>query len=384
MNYVDHSAAIVVARFSDGQATALSSGPFMLQDQSMELTAANPLSPMLAKAVDNVPESDSVPGGLSYEPKWDGFRAIVYFDGEHTEIGSRGSKMLTRYFPELTDAFARLLPSGCVLDGEIVVRTGEPGAQRLDWEALSQRIHPADSRVRRLSEETPAMFIAFDLLGLGEDNLLDAPFATRRAALEKLVGALPDPIYLAQTTQDVDLARRWLVEFEGAGLDGVVAKPLTAAYAPGKRVMLKIKHHRTADVVLLGYRVHKSGSGVGSLLLGLYDSDGELRSVGGASAFSDRRRQELVDELAPLVLRDEKDEIVTGETDRSRFSSGKDVSFVKLEPTRVLEVRYDQMEGMRFRHTVQFDRWRPDRDARSCTFEQLDRPIAYDLSQVLV
>jgi ATP-dependent DNA ligase len=356
----------------------------MLQDQTMELSAANPVSPMLAKAVDAVPEQDSVPGGLSYEPKWDGFRAIVYFDGERTEIGSRGSKMLTRYFPELTDAFARLLPTPCVLDGEIVVRTGDPSAERLDWEALSQRIHPADSRVRKLAEETPAKFVAFDLLAVGDDSFLDAPFARRREALEELVGKLPDPIYLAQTTTDVELARQWLVEFEGAGLDGVVAKPLAAPYSPGKRLMLKVKHHRTADVVLLGYRVHKSGSGVGSLLLGLYDADGELRNVGGASAFSDKRRLELVDELAPLVLRDEAGDIVTGETDRSRFSSGKDVSFVKLEPTRVIEVRYDQMEGMRFRHTAQFDRWRPDRDARSCTFDQLDRPIAYDLSRVLV
>ena len=292
--------------------------------------------------------------------------------------------MLTRYFPELTEAFARLLPTPCVLDGEIVVRTGEPGAERLDWEALSQRIHPADSRVRKLAVDTPAMFVAFDLLESGENSLVDAPFAERREALEELVEKLPDPIYLAQTTTDVDLARRWLVEFEGAGLDGVVAKPLAAPYAPGKRLMLKVKHHRTADVVLLGYRVHKSGSGVGSLLLGLYDGDGELRNVGGASAFSDQRRLELVDELAPLVQRDETGDIVTGETDRSRFSSGKDVSFVKLEPSRVIEVRYDQMEGMRFRHTAQFDRWRPDRDARSCTFDQLDRPIAYDLSQVLV
>lgn len=356
----------------------------MAEDQGMQPLATSPIAPMLAKAVDAVPEQDSVPGGLSYEPKWDGFRAIVYFDGEHTEIGSRGSKMLTRYFPELTEAFARLLPTPCVLDGEIVVRTGEPGAERLDWEALSQRIHPADSRVRKLAEETPAMFVAFDLLGVGDDSFLDAPFAKRREALEELVGKLPDPVYVAETTTDVALARQWLVEFEGAGLDGVVAKPLTAAYAPGKRLMLKIKHHRTADVVLLGYRVHKSGSGVGSLLLGLYDADGELRNVGGASAFSDKRRQELVDELAPLVLRDDKGDIVTGETDRSRFSSGKDVSFVRLEPTRVIEVRYDQMEGMRFRHTAQFERWRPDRDARSCTFDQLDRPIAYDLSQVLV
>ena len=350
----------------------------------MELTAAHPIAPMLAKALDAVPEPDSVEGGLSYEPKWDGFRAIVYFDGEDTEIGSRGSKMLTRYFPELTDAFASMLPAPCVLDGEIVVRSGQPGRERLDWEALSQRIHPAASRVSKLAVETPAMFVAFDLLGVGDDSFLAAPFSSRRAALEELAAGLPAPIYLSQTTTDVDLARRWLVEFEGAGLDGVVAKPLAALYSPGKRTMLKVKHHRTADVVLLGYRIHTSGRGVGSLLLGLYDSDGELRNVGGASAFSDARRLELIDELAPLVLRDESGGIVTGETDRSRFSSGKDVSYVRLQPTRVLEVRYDQMEGARFRHTAQFFRWRPDREARSCTFDQLERPIAYDLSQVLV
>jgi ATP-dependent DNA ligase len=350
----------------------------------MELTAADPIAPMLAKALDDVPEPDSVTGGLSYEPKWDGFRAIVYFDGTDTQIGSRGSKMLTRYFPELTDAFARLLPGPCVLDGEIVVRTGEPGRERLDWEALSQRIHPADSRVQKLAAETPASFAAFDLLGQGGESLLDRPFSERRAALESLAKDLPAPIHLSQTTTDVDLARRWLIEFEGAGLDGVVAKPLAAPYSPGKRVMLKVKHKRTADVVLLGYRVHKSGQGVGSLLLGLYDSDGVLRNVGGASAFSDKKRLELVDELEPLVTRDEEGVAVTGATERSRFSSGKDVSFVRLEPTRVLEVRYDQMEGSRFRHTVQFDRWRPDREATSCTFEQLEKPIAYDLNEVLV
>ena len=350
----------------------------------MELTAASPLSPMLAKAVPTVPEPGSVQGGLSYEPKWDGFRGIVYFDGTHTEIGSRGSKMLSRYFPELTDAFARLLPAPCVLDGEIVVRSGEPGRERLDWEALTQRIHPAASRVRKLSEETPAVFVAFDLLALGDQDYLDAPFRERRAALEQLVGSLGDPVYLTQTTRDVDLARRWLIEFEGAGLDGVVAKPLAAGYAPGKRLMLKTKHHRTADVVVLGYRVHASGSGVGSLLLGLYDGDGNLQNVGGASAFTDVRRRELVDDLAPLVQRDEEGDVVTGATERSRFSSGRDTSYVRLQPTRVIEVRYDQMEGSRFRHTVQFHRWRPDRDARSCTFDQLERPIAYDLSRVLV
>jgi ATP-dependent DNA ligase len=349
----------------------------------MHPSFAEPVSPMLAKAVTGVPDPDSVEGGLSFEPKWDGFRSIVYFDGTSVEIGSRGSKPLTRYFPELTDALSRLLPEPCVLDGEIVVRSGEPGHERLDWEALSQRIHPAESRIRLLSAETPAIFVAFDLLARGDRSLLDAPFRDRRAELEHLVGSLDDPVHLTRTTTDVDVARRWLEEFEGAGLDGVVAKPLDAAYAPGKRLMLKVKHHRTADVVALGYRVHKSGQGVGSLLLGLYDTDGVLRNVGGASAFSDARRLELVDELEPLVRRDESGDIVRGETERSRFSSGKDVSYVSLEPTRVLEVRYDQMEGARFRHTVQFDRWRPDRDARSCTFEQLEKPIAYDLSRVI-
>ena len=341
------------------------------------------IAPMLAKAVDAVPESDSVEGGLAYEPKWDGFRAIVTFDGSTVEIGSRGAKPLTRYFPELTDAFARLLTSPCVLDGEIVLRSGEPGNERLDWEALSARIHPAESRIRLLSVETPAMFVAFDLLELDGASLLDTPFGERRSALESFAGELGDPLHVTQLTTDVELARRWLVEFEGAGLDGVVAKPLAAPYSPGKRVMLKIKHHRTADVVVLGYRVHKSGAGVGSLLLGLFDSDGVLRNVGGASAFSDARRLELVDELAPLVAHDESGAVVHGETERSRFSSGKDVSFVRLEPSRVVEVRYDQMEGDRFRHTVQFSRWRPDREAASCTFEQLEVPHLYDLSRVL-
>lgn len=355
----------------------------------MEPTATNPIAPMLAKAVPAVPDPDKVEGGLSYEPKWDGFRAIVYATGsepgvvDSVEIGSRGSKMLTRYFPELVEAFTRILPGPCVLDGEIVVPTGEPGRQRLDWEALSQRIHPAASRVKLLAAETPATFVAFDLLSLGGDSYLDKPFSERRAALEEFAGGLPAPIEITRTTTDIDLARKWLVEFEGAGLDGVVAKPLAAPYAQNKRTMLKIKHHRTADVVALGYRVHTSGRGVGSLLVGLYGADGQLRNIGGVSAFTDKRRLELVDELDPLVLRDEDGRTVTGETERSRFSSGKDVSFVRLRPERVLEVRYDQMEGMRFRHTAQFERWRPDRDARSCTYDQLDRPIAYDLGDVL-
>lgn len=337
---------------------------------------------MLAKAVSEVPAPDSVTGGLLYEPKWDGFRAIIHRDGDTVDIGSRGSKMLTRYFPELVEALKVSLPERCVVDGEIVVRTGSPGNERLDWEALSQRIHPAESRVRLLAEETPASFIAFDLLADGSGNLLDSPFAERRAALERIADGFSAPVHLSQTTHDVDLARRWLVEFEGAGLDGVVAKPLDAGYEPGKRRMLKIKHHRSADVVVLGYRVHTSGAGVGSLLLGLYD-DGELRNVGGASAFTNKRRLELVEELEPDVVRDADGGAVRGETDRSRFSGSKDVSFVRLHPRRVMEVRYDQMEGSRFRHTAQFSRWRPDRDPESCTFEQLEVPVAYDLSEVL-
>jgi ATP-dependent DNA ligase len=358
---------------------------------------------MLAKLVDAIPSQERVEGGVLYEPKWDGFRGIVYFDGTDVEIGSRGSKPLTRYFPELVELFKQQLPEPCILDGEIVVRVGSKGAEHLDWETLSARIHPAASRVAKLAVETPASFVAFDLLSQGGESLLDAPFEERRAALEKLLARATAPLHLTQTTRDVAVANRWLEEFEGAGLDGVVTKPLALPYGPGKRTMFKTKHARTADVVLLGYRVHKSGAGVGSLLLGLY-ADAEfieagpssasgtepgsgtkprLLNVGGASAFSDARRRELVEELAPLVKRDESGDIVKGETERSRFSASKDVSYVALEPTRVVEVAYDQMEGMRFRHTVQFVRWRPDREATSCTFEQLDRPISYDLAEVL-
>lgn len=340
-------------------------------------------APMLAKAASAVPDPTKTPGGLLYEPKWDGFRGLVSWDGETLEIGSRGAKPLTRYFPELADAAADLLRSPCLLDGEIVVATGEPGTQRLDWEALSQRIHPAASRITRLAGETPAMFVAFDLLADGDELLQARPFAERRERLERLLTGIPHPFHLTRTTRDRDVAQRWLAEFEGAGLDGVVAKPLDQPYAPGKRTLIKIKHARTADVVALGYRVHKSGSGVGSLLVGLYDADGALRQVGGVAAFSDVRRQELVAELAPLVERDAEGAAVTGEGERSRFSGAKDVSFVRLRPERVLEVRYDQMEGTRFRHTVQFQRWRPDRDARSCTYAQLETIAGYDLDDVL-
>ncbi|GAA2066720.1 ATP-dependent DNA ligase [Microbacterium hatanonis] len=340
-------------------------------------------APMLAKSVPQVPEQAKVDGGLSYEPKWDGFRALVSWDGADVEIGSRGAKPLTRYFPELVEAFTRLLPEPCLIDGEIVVARGEPGAQRLDWESLSQRIHPAASRVAMLAEETPAMFIAFDLLARGARDLRNEPFSVRRAELVDLLVGLPHPVHVTRTSDDPDVARRWLAEFEGAGLDGVVAKPLAQPYAPNKRTMFKIKHARTADVVALGYRIHKSGQGVGSLLVGLYTAEGTLMGVGGVAAWSNERRLSLIDELAPYVERDDAGDAVTGETDRSRFSASKDVSFVRLRPERVLEVRYDQLEGYRFRHTVQFERWRDDREARSCTYEQLETVSAYDLGDVL-
>ncbi|MAM54984.1 ATP-dependent DNA ligase [Microbacterium sp. UBA3394] len=340
--------------------------------------------PMLAKSVPAVPDPAKTPGGLSFEPKWDGFRALVSFDGESVEIGSRGAKPLTRYFPELVEAFARILPEPCLIDGEIVVPRGEPGAQRLDWESLSQRIHPAASRVTMLSEQTPAMLIAFDLLARGDRDLQGEPFSTRRAELVDLLGGVPHPLHVTRTTADAAVAERWLAEFEGAGLDGVVAKPLAQPYAPNKRTMFKIKHARTADVVTFGYRIHKSGRGVGSLLVGLYDDAGELWNVGGVAAFSNQRRLELIDELEPLVARDDDGAAVTGETEKSRFSGGRDAGFVRLRPERVLEVRYDQLEGRRFRHTVQFARWRPDREPASCTYDQLDTISAYDLGAVLV
>lgn len=346
----------------------------------MTLPIALPVSPMLAKAVTKLPDE-----GHGFEPKWDGFRCVVVRDGDDLELQSRGSKPLTRYFPEVVQALRTVLSPRILLDTEIVVRRGEPGAERLDWDALSARIHPAASRVEKLSVETPAQVVAFDLLALGDDDLMPLPYAERRARLEAWhAGLAPsETLFLTQWTKDVDEARTWFEDFEGAGLDGVVAKALDAPYAPGKRTMLKLKHKRTADAVVVGYRVHKSGTGVGSLLLGLFDEDGALVNVGGISAFTAARRAELIDELEPLVERDENGEQVRGETDRSRFSSSKDVSFVRLRPARVVEVAFDQLEGRRFRHAVTFVRWRPDRDPESCTMAQVERAPAYDLGEVL-
>lgn len=349
----------------------------------MDLPLEWPLTPMLAKAAKAVPAADAVEGGYAYEPKWDGFRGVIARDGEQLEIVSRGGKPLNRYFPELVEQLLPQLPDRCVIDGEIVVRTGDPGRQRLDWEALSARIHPAQSRVAMLAENAPSEFIAFDLIALEDEDLSSARFEQRRQRLEEVLSGSTSPLHLTRLTKDSAVAQQWFDTFEGAGLDGVIAKPLASSYQPGKRTMIKVKHSRTADAVLLGYRVHKSGSGVGSLLLGLHDDQGNLVNVGGIAAFTNTRRAELIDELEPLVIRDSGGEASTGETDRSRFTSSKDVSFVRLRPERVVEVAFDQLEGNRFRHAVTFVRWRPDREPASCTLEQVDRAVAYDLQDVL-
>ena len=331
-----------------------------------------------------------------YEPKWDGFRSIVFRDGDEVVIGSRNEKPLTRYFPDVVEAVLEHFPDRAVVDGEIIV--ADTAGNRLEFEALQQRIHPADSRVRMLAEQTPASFVAFDLLALGDDDLTGRPQHERRALLEAALGpAAADPsarVHVTPLTRDVEEAQRWFEQFEGAGLDGLIAKPLDITYQPDKRVMRKIKHERTADCVLAGYRVHKSGpDAVGSLLLGLVDERGVLASVGVCGAFSMARRKELMVELQPLVTEFEghpwnwaahhEGERTPRRNEGSRWNGGKDLSFVPLRPERVLEVRYDYMEGARFRHVAQFVRWRPDRDPESCTYDQLERPVAFDLAEVL-
>lgn len=353
---------------------------------TMDLPLSLPIDPMLAKSAARVPAADSVPGGLAYEPKWDGFRCLILRDGEEVELGSRGSKPLTRYFPDLVAAVKQHLPARIVLDCEIVVRSGELGAERLDFDALGQRIHPADSRVQKLAVATPAEIIAFDLLALGDDDLTSRPFLERRGLLEQVLAdrAPGSPVHLTRLTTDTALAQEWFEKFEGAGLDGVVAKPLQDPYRPGKRAMIKIKHSRTAEAVVLGYRIHKSGRGVGSLLIGLYTDDGSLVNVGGVASFTMARRQELVAELEPLLERDADGTAVRNQTEKSRYSAAKDVGYVALRPEKVVEVGYNQMEQWRFRHPATFLRWRPDRDPESCRFDQVDRAIAYDLADVLV
>lgn len=350
----------------------------------MDLPLPLPIAPMLAKAVAEVPAAGSTDGGWSYEPKWDGFRCIVCRDGDEVELLSRSRKPLTRYFPEVARLVAEHLPERCIVDAELVVRAGAPGAQKLDWESISQRIHPAASRIELLSRQTPAELVCFDLLAVADEDLTPLGYRERRAALEQLFTGIDcSSIHLTRCTDDEQVARQWFDAFEGAGLDGVVAKRNEGPYEQNKRAMLKVKHKRTAEAVVLGYRIHKSGQGVGSLLLGMVDEDGQLVNVGGIGAFSNEMRLALVDQLEPLVQRESDGTVRHAETARSRFSQSGDADFVPLEPTVVVEVAFDQLEGRRFRHAVTLLRFRPDREADSCLLEQVERPIAYDLDAVL-
>ncbi|MDQ2637645.1 MAG: ATP-dependent DNA ligase [Actinomycetota bacterium] len=347
--------------------------------EPVDLPVLPPIEPMLAKAQARVPDEAGV---WSYEPKWDGFRALVFRDGDEVVLHSRNGKDLGRYFPELLEALRDELSVRCVLDGEIVVPREIDGRTRLDWESLSQRVHPAASRIKMLAEQTPAHFIGFDALATGDASLLREPFRVRRKALSEAVRA-KQWCHVTGTTEDPEIGAQWLEEFEGAGLDGVIAKRLDGPYLPGKREMVKVKHARDADCVAMGYRIHKSGEGIGSILLGLYRDDGELQMVGGAASFTAKDRLKLLADLEPLR---EGDELREG--DPSRWNSAADKRWIPVRPEKVCEVAYDQMEGntmhgKRFRHAVKFRRWRPDRDPRSCTFDQLDVPINYDLYDVL-
>lgn len=355
-----------------------------------------PLAPMLAKSAKGVPRGD----GWLFEPKWDGFRAIVFRDGDEVEIASRSGKPLTRYFPEVVESIRANTPVRCVLDGEVVIALDG----RLSFDALSNRIHPAASRVSMLSRETPASFVAFDLLALADRSFLDEPLSARRAALVEALSAARAPVHVTRVTQDPDEAEEWFESFEGAGLDGVVAKALDSAYTPNGRTMIKVKHARTADAVVAGYRLHKNSTPerplLGSLLLGIYADDGRLQHVGVAASFTEARRAELVEELKPLRLApgeshpwDQWQDEAAQASGRlpggqSRWTGTKDLSFVPLRPERVVEVGYEHMEGdgdhARFRHMARFKRWRPDRDPRSCTYAQLEEVARYELDDVLL
>jgi len=345
-----------------------------------------PITPMLAKPAPDIPADQH------YEPKWDGFRSIIFRDGDEVEIGSRNERPMTRYFPEIVEAVRANFPPRAVIDGEIVIADQERNT--LDFEALQQRIHPATSRITLLSEQTPASFVAFDLLALDDDDLTGQPLTERWTALERALTNAKAPIHLTPATTDLDRARQWFNQFEGAGLDGLIAKKLDLRYEPDKRVMTKVKHERTADCVIAGYRVHKSGpDAIGSLLLGLYDHRDVLASVGVVGAFSMATRRGLFTELQPLVTAfenhpwdwaaHEQGERTPRKNETSRWNAGKDLSFTPLRPERVLEVRYDYMEGARFRHVAQFVRWRPDRDPGSCTYDQLERPVRFNIVDVL-
>jgi ATP-dependent DNA ligase len=347
-----------------------------------------PIEPMLAKLADALP----VDSGFLYEPKWDGFRAIVFRGGGDVYIQSRDLRPLDRYFPELRQPLIANLPDGCVVDGEIVIAT----PKGLDFDALQLRLHPAASRVNKLAQATPASFVAFDLIAEGGGDLRDVPQAERRARLERLLAGAAPPVHITPMTRDVTVAADWLARFEGAGLDGVIAKLDDGAYEPGKRAMIKVKHARTADCVVAGFRWHKNGKGtlIGSLLLGLYDERGSLHHVGVTSAFNMARRRELAEELAPLredALKNHpwREWASMGDGDmtrmpggQSRWSAGKDLSWEPLRIERVCEVKYDHMQGPRFRHAAVFQRWRPDKPPDACRYDQLEVTTAYELEKV--
>ena len=348
---------------------------------------APPIEPMLAKLATDVPSGD----GFLYEPKWDGFRAIVFRGGDDVYIQSRDLKPLGRYFPELHEALVAGLPGGCVLDGEIVIAT----ARGLDFDALQMRLHPAASRVAKLAQETPSAFVAFDALAIDGQDLRDVAQHERRSRLEGLLAGVAPPIHLTPMTRDRIQACEWLARFEGAGLDGVIAKPVDGTYQPGKRAMIKVKHARTADCVVAGFRWHKAGRDklVGSLLLGLYDASGRLQHVGVTSAFTMAMRAQLVTEFAPLRERALDDHPwrewadFSGESTRmpggqSRWSAGKDLSWEPLRLERVCEVKYDHMQGSRFRHAAVFQRWRADKRPSDCGYDQLEITTPYELSKV--
>lgn len=345
-----------------------------------------PVSPMLAKLARELPPAE----GMLFEPKWDGFRCIVFRDGAEVELGSRKEKPITRYFPELVDPLRDHLPEKCVLDGEIVI-AGPAG--RLDFDALLQRIHPADSRVRLLAEQTPASFVAFDLLAVGDEDLRPAPQGERRQRLETVLAGARPPVHLTPATTDRDVAAEWFAAFEGAGLDGVVAKPVGLPYRENERVMFKVKHERTADCVVAGFRWHKSGPVIGSMLLGLYDSAGDLHHIGVTSAFPMAQRKTLVDVLAPFrdnaleghpwaAWAQAGDEGTRMPGGQSRWNAGRDLSWEPLRPELVVEVRYDHLQGDRLRHSGQFVRFRDDRDARSCTYSQLEEVAPAELAKI--
>jgi ATP-dependent DNA ligase len=346
-----------------------------------------PVEPMLAKIAETIPES----GAFLFEPKWDGFRALVFRGGPgEVYIQSRDLRPLDRYFPEMHDAFLAQLPEGCVVDGELVIVS----AGGLDFDALQMRLHPAASRVARLAGETPAAFVAFDLLAAARQSIMADPQERRRAALESLLTAARPPIYLTPVTRDRRVAADWLDRFEGAGLDGVMAKPIDAAYQPGKRAMFKIKHARTADCVVAGFRWHKSGRDlVGSLLLGLYDGRGVLHHVGVTSSFTMAARRGLVAELQPLregaldghpwrEWADAGDSTSRMPGGHSRWSAGKDLSWEPLRIERVCEVKYDHLQGDRFRHAATFLRWRADRQPADCRYDQLDVTPPFEIDKV--